>query len=118
MYAHWGAYANHIENKHPDKHQPFTPFPHRPTDVHEHPEHFIEQPAPVLTDEGFGRSISDNDEDDLGQEDIDQDDLYRIQQLYGDFLSVQHDDLNDPANDSDAEPVDESSNSPPRRQCI
>ncbi|KAF8415391.1 hypothetical protein BGX38DRAFT_1281348 [Terfezia claveryi] len=33
------------------------------------------------------------------------DDLGRIQQLYGDFQPIKHDDIDDPANDSDAEPI-------------
>ncbi|KAF8417016.1 hypothetical protein BGX38DRAFT_1280800 [Terfezia claveryi] len=68
----------------------------------------------TLDGEGSGGRISDNDkdEDDFGQ-DIDGDNLGRIQQLYGDFQPMKHDDINDLANDSDAEPIQESTNSPP-----
>ncbi|KAF8441925.1 hypothetical protein BGX38DRAFT_1272490 [Terfezia claveryi] len=78
-YASWGAYSNHLENKHPDKvGQTFTTSVRQQTNIPQHTEAQIEQSGPVLTYEGYGSRISDNDEDDLGQ-DIDEDDLGRIQ---------------------------------------
>ncbi|KAF8434668.1 hypothetical protein BGX38DRAFT_1275375 [Terfezia claveryi] len=114
MYASWGAYANHIENKYLDKHQTFTPVTCRETDIPQNTETYLEQSGEQsgggLTYKGEGSygGIPEYDQDlDEDFQPVEQDDIQEPE------LEVEQDEVEELGNDSDVEPIPETTATPP-----
>ncbi|KAF8441951.1 hypothetical protein BGX38DRAFT_1272391 [Terfezia claveryi] len=102
------------QNKHPEKHQTFTPVARRETDVPQNTETYLEQSGEQsgggLTHEGEGSygGIPEYDQDlDEDFQPVEQDDVQEP------GLEVEQDEVEELGNDSDAEPIPETTATPP-----